>query len=213
MITVVGVVRDNLAAQPSVLLAKPSPEVYRPFKQASFWIATFYVRANGPAGKIVEQAKDALMRVVPADGRARGGMVSTQVDAQLQSVRTSAAQIAGFAVVGLLLAVTGLYGVLSYVVQQRTHEIGVRSVLGADRARILGMVLSQAMGLALAGIAVGLITAVLAMRLMTGLLYGTPTNDPGVYVAVSLLSLLVALGASYIPARRAARVDPAIALR
>jgi putative ABC transport system permease protein len=140
-------------------------------------------------------------------------MVSTQVDAQLQSVRTSATQIGGFAVVGLLLAVTGLYGVLSYVVQQRTHEIGVRSVLGADRTRILGMVLSQAMGLTITGIVVGLVTAVLAMRLMTGLLYGTPTNDLGVYVAVSLLSLLVALGASYIPARRAARVDPAIALR
>ncbi len=213
MITVVGVVRDNLAAQPSVLLAKPGPEVYRPFKQSSFWISTFYVRARGPAGKIVEQAKDALMRAIPADGRARGGMVSTQVGAQLESVRASATQIAGFAVVGLVLAVTGLYGVLSYVVQQRTHEIGVRSVLGANRARILGMVLSQAMALTIAGIAVGLVTAVLAMRLMTGLLYGTPTNDPTVYIAVSGLSLVVALAASYVPALRAARVDPAIALR
>jgi ABC-type antimicrobial peptide transport system permease subunit len=153
------------------------------------------------------------MRLVPANGRAQGGVLSAQVDAQLQSVRTSATQIAAFAVVGLLLAITGLYGVLSYVVQQRTREIGVRSVLGADRARILGMVLSQAMALTLVGIAVGLVTAAAAMRLMTGLLYGTPTNDPVVYVAVSLLSLVVSVAASYVPARRASRVDPAIALR
>src|SRR5262249_34654418 len=175
MITVVGVARDNLAAQPSVLLAKPGPEVYRPFKQANFWIATYYLRTRGSAGKIIEQAKDALMRLTPADGRAQGAMLATQVDAQLETVRTSATQIAGFAVVGLLLAVTGLYGVLSYVVQQRTHEIGVRSVLGADRARILGMVLSQAMALALAGTVAGLVTAILSARLMTGLLYGTAT--------------------------------------
>jgi putative ABC transport system permease protein len=213
MITVVGVVRDNLAAQPSVLLAKPGPEVYRPFKQANFWIATYYLRTRGPFGKVVEQAINALMRVVPANGRAQGGMLSTQVGAQLESVRTSATQIAGFAVVGLLLAVTGLYGVLSYVVQQRTHEIGVRSVLGADRARILGMVLSQAMGLAVVGVVVGLLTAILSMRLMTGLLYGTPTTDVTVYVVVSALALIVCLAASYIPARRASRVDPAIALR
>jgi len=75
------------------------------------------------------------------------------------------------------------------------------------------MVLSQAMGLAFLGVAAGLVTAVLTMRLMTGLLYGTPTNDPAVYVAVAALSLVVALGASYFPARRASRVDPAIALR
>ena len=212
-ITVVGVARDNLAAQPSVLLAKAGPEVYRPYRQANFWIATYFLRTRGAAGKVIEQAKDAIMRLVPANGRAQGGTLATQVDGQLASVRTSATQIAGFAVVGLLLAITGLYGVLSYVVQQRTHEIGVRSVLGADRARILGMVLSQAMGLAFLGVAAGLVTAVLTMRLMTGLLYGTPTNDPAVYVAVAALSLVVALGASYFPARRASRVDPAIALR
>src|SRR5439155_18309654 len=127
-------------------------------------------------GRIVERAKDALMRAVTANGRAQGTVLSTLVASQVQSVRTNAAQIAGFAVVGLLLAITGLYGVLSYVVQQRTREIGIRGVLGASRARILGMVLSQAVRLALAGIAAGLVTAALTMRLMTGLLYGTPTN-------------------------------------
>ena len=213
MITVVGVVRDNLAAQPSILVAKPGPEVYRPFKQANFWLSTFYLRTHQPAGKIIEQAKDALMRLVPLNGRAQGGVQSAQVSAQRASIRTNATEIAGFAIVGLLLAITGLYGLLSYVVQQRTREIGIRGVLGAGRGRILGMVLSQAMWLAVAGVVVGAITAMLTTRLMTGLLYGTPPNDPAVYATVSALSLMVALLASYVPARRASRVDPAIALR
>lgn len=121
--------------------------------------------------------------------------------------------LAGFAMIGLVLAITGLYGVLSYVVQQRTQEIGIRGVLGAGRGRILGMVLSQAMLLTLVGIAAGLLAAMFSMRLMQGLLYGTPTNDPTVYTMVALTTLGVALVASYVPARRAAGVDPVIALR
>jgi len=116
-------------------------------------------------------------------------------------------------VVGLLLAIMGLYGVLSYVVQQRTQEIGIRGVLGAGRGDILGMVLSQAMRLTLVGIVVGLLTAVAGTRVMSDLLYGTPTNDVVVYLSVSLIAFVVALVASWIPARRAARVDPVVALR
>jgi len=102
---------------------------------------------------------------------------------------------------------------LSYVVQQRTQEIGIRGVLGAGRGRILGMVLSQAIGLTTIGIGAGLLTALFSMRLMQGLLYGTPTNDPVVYSMVTLTTLGVALVASYVPARRAAGVAPVIALR
>ena len=132
------------------------------------------------------------MRFVPANGQARGTQLSAQVDAQIQTVRTNATQIGGFAVVGLLLAVTGLYGVLSYVVQQRTQEIGIRAVLGADQTRLLAMVLSQGARLALVGIAVGVVAAVLSMRLLKGLLYGTPTNDVVVYAGVCGFALLVA---------------------
>jgi putative ABC transport system permease protein len=213
VVTVVGVIRDNLAGQQSVLTAKPGPEVFRPFKQANFWVSSYYVRSHAASGPLIEKVQKTVMRAVPANGQARGGLLSTQVDDQLQTVRTNATQIAGFAVVGLLLAVTGLYGVLSYVVQQRTQEIGIRAVLGADRARLLAMVLSHAARLTLLGIVVGVVTAVFGMRLMRDLLYGTPTNDPVVYVAVCVVALIVALLASYFPARRASRVDPAIALR
>ncbi|HTI64208.1 MAG TPA: ADOP family duplicated permease [Gemmatimonadaceae bacterium] len=213
VVTVIGVVRDNLAGQPSILLAKPGPEVYRPFKQSHFWLANYYARAAGGAGRVVEEMQNAVMRSMASDGRPRGTVLSEQVNDQLRTVRTSAAQIAGFAIVGWLLAVTGLYGVLSYVVQQRTQEIGIRGVLGAGRGRIVGMIMSQAMRLALAGIGVGLAAAAAMGRLMASLLYGTPTNDLAIYASVSLLALLVSLAASWVPARRAARVDPAIALR
>src|SRR6185503_10104752 len=185
----------------------------RPFKQAHYWIANYYIRTHGASARIVEEAKKMVMRAISANGRPQGTLLSTQVNGQLGSVRTNATQIAGFAIVGLLLAITGLYGVLSYVVQQRTQEIGIRGVLGAGRGRILGMVLSQAMRLALVGVVLGLVAAVLSMRLMTGLLYGTPTNDPVVYASVALIALGVAMLASYFPARRASLVDPAIALR
>ena len=213
VITVVGVARDNLAGQSSILLATPGPEVYRPFKQANYWIANYYVRTHGASGRIVEDAKKAVMRVVSANGRPQGNLLASQIDGQLSTVRTNATQIAGFAVIGLLLAITGLYGVLSYVVQQRTQEIGIRGVLGADRGRILSMVLSQAMRLTLVGVVVGLVAATASMRLLQGLLYGTATNDPVVYAAVAILALGVAMMASYFPARRASRVDPVIAMR
>jgi ABC-type antimicrobial peptide transport system permease subunit len=166
---------------------------------------------NSP--ELVGKVQKAVMRVVPANGQARGGLLSAQVDAQIQTVRTNATEIGGFAIVGLLLAVTGLYGVLSYVVQQRTQEMGIRAALGADRTRLLGMVLSHATRLSLVGIVVGVLMAAFSMRLLTGLLYGTPTNDVSVYVAVCALAFVVALVASYVPARRASQVDPAIALR
>jgi hypothetical protein len=192
-IAIVGVARDNLGAA-LILLAKPGPR-----DASSARCRREPHSSHAPSGGIVEQAKNAVMKVVPANGRAQGGIVFGQVDAQLQTVRTNATQIAGFAVVGLLLAITGLYGVLSYVVNQRTHEIGIRGVLGADRGRILGMVLSQAMRLTLVGVGVGLVGAMLSMRLMTGLLYGTPTNDVQVYAAVSAIAVGVSLLASYFP--------------
>ena len=212
-VTVVGVVRDNLAAEGSVLLAKQGPEVYRPYKQSSFWIATYFVRSRTASPALIGAVQKTVMRLVPANGQARGRRLSAQIDAQIQTVRTNATQIGGLAAAGLLLAVTGLYGVLSYVVQQRTQEIGIRAVLGADQSRLLAMVLSQGARLALVGIGVGIVIAASSMRLLRGLLYGTPTNDLVVYTGVCGFALLVAFLASYLPARRASRIDPAIALR
>jgi putative ABC transport system permease protein len=121
--------------------------------------------------------------------------------------------VALFALTALLLAGLGIYGVISYLVSERTHEIGIRLALGAPTRSILRMVLRQGLTLALTGAGVGLACALLVSQLMAGLLYGVSPTDPLTFASVAVVLIGVALLACYIPARRAIRVDPLIALR
>ena len=212
LITVVGVVRDNKAAQPNLLLAEDGPEIYRPYEQAASAFPTFLVRAAGNPGPLLRPVREALARLVP-DRPLDAQLLSQLVDDQLGQVRLTALQIMAFALVGLGLALVGIYGVLSYSVGRRAREIGIRGALGASRGAITAMILGQAAGLTLIGLVIGLAAATAATRLLGGMLYGTSPTDPTVYVAVALAVGLVSLLASYLPARRAARVDPVIALR
>jgi putative ABC transport system permease protein len=113
----------------------------------------------------------------------------------------------------VLLSAIGIYGVLSYLVAQRTREIGVRMALGARPVQILRMLLNQGLGLAAIGIVVGLLAAVGAVHLLTGLLFGVNPNDPWVFAAVAVLIAVVVLAACLVPARRATKIDPMVALR
>jgi len=118
-----------------------------------------------------------------------------------------------FGIVGLALACVGLYGIMAYNVARRTHELGVRMALGAQKGEILKMIMGRGLRLTLIGLAIGAAGALALTRLMTNLLYGVRPSDPLTFIAVSLLLAIVALLACYIPARRAMKVDPMVALR
>jgi putative ABC transport system permease protein len=141
------------------------------------------------------------------------GPMTEYIAASMLGAKIAANLISLLAAVGMLLAAMGLYGVLAYSVAQRTREFGVRLAMGAKPHDILALVLEQSGKLTLAGTGVGLLLAAIAMRFVRHQMFGVSPLDPITFVGVALLLLAVAFGASYLPARRAAKVDPMVALR
>ena len=211
-ITVVGVAASSKAARPNLLLDEDGPELYRPFDQAPSAFPSFFIAASSRPEPLLRPVSLLLARLVP-DRPVFSTLVSQTVTQQLGGVRTNAMQILAFAVMGLLLAVIGVYGVLSFDVSRRTREIGIRGALGASRARIAGSTLVDAARLTAIGVVVGALVSVFATRLIGTLLYTTSPRDPLVYAAVVACIVVVSLIAAYLPARRAVRVDPIVALK
>jgi putative ABC transport system permease protein len=135
------------------------------------------------------------------------------IDQGLWAPRMGAALLTVFGGLALSLAVVGVYGVLSYSVSQQTREIGVRMAMGAQSGRILRLVVGQGMRLAIAGLTLGILIALAATRVLSSLLFGVSAQDPLIFGSVSLVLAAAAILACYIPARRATRVDPLVALR
>ena len=160
------------------------------------------------AGAVRSEIRQMDASLPVANVRSMNEVVATA----LATPRLTGFLLGAFAAIALALAAVGIYGVLAYHVSQRTQEIGIRLAIGADRSQVLGMVLRQGLSLAAVGIVAGLIGAFALTRLMASLLYEVRPNDPITFVAVAAALLLVALAASVLPAWRATRVSPTIAL-
>jgi putative ABC transport system permease protein len=208
--TIVGVVGD---VKYRGLNEESQPTIYTPFAQTPFmWL---YVMVRTP--ETLESMARSLRTVVPAvNPSLTAANIRSMEDVVAQSVavpRFNMLLLSGFAALALVLSAIGIYGVIGYSVAQRTHEIGVRMALGAERSDVLRLVLKEGVVIAAAGVALGLAAAALLSRLMANLLFGVTAHDPVTFGLSGGLLLFVALCASYIPARRATRVEPVTALR
>jgi putative ABC transport system permease protein len=207
---IVGVVRDT---KPS-LDAEPSQQMYVPYAQDSGWSGmSLVIRTSGDPLDTVAAARNAVRSIdkgIPVfNVKSMNDVLATSVSQQ----RMSMLLLSAFAGVALLLAMIGIYGVTAYYVTQRTQEIGIRMALGAQMGDVMKLVLASGMALALVGIGLGVVGALALTRLMTSLLFAVKPTDAVTFVTVSLCLLVTALIACYIPARRATKVDPLVALR
>ncbi|MGC2090798.1 MAG: FtsX-like permease family protein, partial [Candidatus Acidiferrales bacterium] len=208
---IVGVVQS---ARDSDLSAQPAGEIYFPYAQEdSFQSANFIARTSADPAVMLP----ALRRAVWSEDK---NAPITEVETMDQMVASDIAEprfqailLGSFGALGLLLSIVGIYGVISYGVTQRTREIGVRMALGAQPANVLRMVIREGMLLAAAGIIGGIAGALALGRVLQSLLFEVKPTDPATLISVAVVLALVALAACYIPARRAMRVDPMVALR
>jgi len=207
---IIGVVGNitNIALSQS-----EEPEMYVPYGQFSVPMMSLIVRAAADP-KNLTTALQAQTSAIDKDVTLSNVKTMDDVlDASVSQPRFSSQLIGGFASLALLLAAIGLYGVVAYSVSQRTNEIGIRMALGATREDVIRLVLRYGAWLALIGTALGFVASLAATRILSSMLFEVSPNDPETFLAVALLLMAVVLGASYIPARRAAKVDPMVALR
>ena len=208
--TIVGVVADTRRGG---FEREPWAEVYFPMQQAPDSRMFVFLRTAGDPAALAGAAQAAVW-ALDRDQAIAGIRTVGDLLAQAQANRRFTTLLLGlFAAVALVLAAIGVYGVLAYATAQRTQEIGIRMALGADRGAILRMVFASGARIAAIGLAIGIAGALALTRVLSGLLFGVSAHDPLTFLVVPAALLAVALAACWIPARRAIRVEPVIALR
>jgi putative ABC transport system permease protein len=207
---IIGVVGD---VRETNLSTAPYPLAYWPYPELPYSVMTVLVRTATPPLSLVPAIRDVLHQMDKDQPMAKISSMDQLVANSVARSRFTMLLLSAFAGLALVLACIGIYGVMAYSVAQRTHEIGIRLALGAQRDDVLRLVLKRGARLALVGVGIGLAVALLLTRLMSALLYGIGASDPLTFAADAMLLTFVALLACYIPARRAMRVDPIVALR
>jgi putative ABC transport system permease protein len=208
--TVVGVVRHVHKAGPQ---SEGEPQLYLPLSQNPQSALSIVVRSRAEPTTLVRPIRDVVRQLDPQLPISKVSSLEDLVARSMASQRFNALLLGVFALTALLLASVGIYGVMSYLVSQRTREIGIRVALGGQPDAIRAAVMREGLWIAVAGLLVGLGVSLLTSRAIGGLLFGVSPTDPATYGAIVGVLLLVSLVASYGPARRATRVDPLIALR
>jgi predicted permease len=206
IVGVVGNVPDSLDED-------PQPTIYIPFAQMPFHQMCFILRTNKPAGKLLEPARKAVMLVDPNQPVSNVSSMNDLIAEGLEPWRFSLTLMGSLGVVALILTLVGIFGVISYLVRERNKEIGIRLAVGASPTQIKVSILGDGIRLGVAGLVIGIATAVAVTRYMQSMIYGIDRNDSVTYVGVGSLILAAIAFASYLPARWAANVDPLAALR
>ena len=208
--TVVGVVGDT---KDGGLDATPIPATFIPFAQGDFPSGGFVIRTQANPGSFAAAASRVVRQAAPQQPIEKVLTVEQIRDESVAPRRLNAMLVSSFGILAMLVAAVGIAGVLAFSVSARTNEIGIRMSLGADSGSVQRMVLSEGGRLLLIGLAVGVAGALSLTRLMRGLLFGVPPHDPITLAIVALVMAIVGIGACWIPAFRAAHIDPAVALR
>jgi len=193
-------------------LRSPSLDIYVPSDQSEFSLGDIVIRTRGPAQAALA-AIHSRLRSVNTDGAIRIAIMQDEITREQTPWRANLLFFAFFAALTAFIAIVGLYGLLASMVAEQTRELGVRMALGATTNRVIGQILASAGRTALVGAGIGLVSAAAAGRIMQALLFGVSPLDAIALTAAPALILVVAVAASVIPARRAARIDPIVSLR
>ena len=207
---VVGIARDTVV---NTIGEEPQPLAYLPLTQDFSPAVTMQVRTTGKPEPVIATVRSHVQSLDTNLALTNWNTIGELLDQGLWAPRMGAALLTVFGGVALILAIVGVYGVLSYSVNQQTREIGIRMAMGAQTGSVLSLVVKQGMRLAIVGLVLGLVVAFAAMRVLSSLLFGVSAHDPIIFGSVTLILATAAILACYIPARRAAHVDPLVALR